>query len=276
MAGNTFSVRASFDGTELVQGFQDVKSELNGLKTAGDSAGKSLDQMLQHKNSTTNYSRQLGQIKQQLTDLAVNYSRLSDAEKKSEFGVAMAAKIDELKIKASELKGVFDEVNESLKGESVADFGEQWSNLQRQTEQTRAKFESVQKMASGVASGFAAMQGAAALLGGENENLQKTLVKVQSAMAIAQGIGGIKDLMEGFQQAKLAFSSAASGLKIFRAETVLTTTTMQAAGTATAVATKGTPNMVASPIALELFSIVEQERKTLDFNISCTISSSLR
>ena len=236
---SNFSVKATFDGQELIQGFKDVKTEINGLKTAGQSAGQSLDKMLQQRNSTTNYTRQLSQIKQQLTDLSVNYSRLSEAERKSEFGVAMAAKIDELKIKAQELKGVFDEVNESLKGESVADFGEQWSNLQRQTEQTRAKFESVQKMASGVASGFAAVQGAAALLGGENENLQKTLVKVQSAMAIAQGIGGIKDLMEGFQQAKLAFSNAASGLKIFRAEAVLTTTTMEAAGTATAVATKG-------------------------------------
>lgn len=236
---SNFSVKATFDGQELIQGFKDVKTEINGLKTAGQTAGQSLDKMLQQRNSTTNFARQLSQIKQQLTDLSVNYSRLSEAERKSEFGVAMAAKIDELKIKAQELKGVFDDVNESLKGESVADFGEQWSKLQRQTEQTRAKFESVQKMASGVASGFAAIQGAAALLGGENENLQKTLVKVQSAMAIAQGIGGIKDLMEGFQQAKLAFNNATSGLKIFRAETVLTTTTMEAAGTATAVATKG-------------------------------------
>ena len=155
---SNFSVKATFDGQELIQGFKDVKTEINGLKTAGQSAGQSLDKMLQQRNSTTNYTRQLSQIKQQLTDLSVNYSRLSEAERKSEFGVAMAAKIDELKIKAQELKGVFDEVNESLKGESVEDLGEQWTNLQRQTEQTRAKFESVQKMASGVASGFAAMQ----------------------------------------------------------------------------------------------------------------------
>lgn len=206
-----FSIKASFDGTELVQGFQDVKSELNGLKTASDNASKSLGQMLQQKNSTSNYSRQLGQIKQQLTDLSVNYSRLSDAEKNSEFGVAMANKIEELKIKALELKGVMDDVNSSLSGKGGAidmgpmDFGQQWSELQRNAEQTHAKFESVRKISTGVASGFAAIQGAAALLGGENENLEKTLVKVQAAMAVAQGIGGIWDLVEGIMQASLAY-----------------------------------------------------------------------
>lgn len=97
------------------------------------------------------------------------------------------------------------------------DYGKAWSEVQKSTEQTRAKFESVQKMASGVASGFAAVQGAAALLGGENETLQKTFLKVQSAMAIAQGVGGLKDLIEGFSQAKTAFKGATMGLKTFTA-----------------------------------------------------------
>ena len=104
----------------------------------------------------------------------------------------------------------FDEM-----GDGVKSYGERWSEMQKSTEQTRAKFESVQKMASGVASGFAAVQGAAALLGGENEKLQKTFVKVQAAMAIAQGIGGLKDLIEGFTQAKTAFNGAVMGCKAF-------------------------------------------------------------
>lgn len=239
MAGNTFSVRASFDGTELVQGFQDVKSELNGLKTAGDKAGKSLDQMLQQKNSTSNYSRQLGQIKQQLTDLAVNYSRLSDADKNSDFGVAMAARIDELTAKAQELKGVMDDVNSSLSGGSGGpkDYGEHWAEIQRQAEQTYAKFEGVQKVSAGVASGFAAIQGAAALLGDENEDLQKALLKVQSAMAIAQGIGGIKDLFEGLKQLKAAFTFTTAATIADTAAKGANTTATTAVTTATTAAT---------------------------------------
>lgn len=206
-----FSVKASFDGSELVQGFKDVKDEVNGLATAGQSAGKSLDNMLKQKNATSNYSRQLGQIKQQLTDLSVNYARLSDADKSSDFGKAMAARIDELTAKAQELKGVMDEVNVSLSGGGSGgggpkDYGEHWAEIQRQAEQTYAKFEGVQKVAAGVASGFAAVQGAAALLAPENENLQKALLKVQAAMAIAQGIGGIKDFFEGLKQLKAAFT----------------------------------------------------------------------
>lgn len=120
------------------------------------------------------------------------------------------------------------------------DYGKAWSEVQKSTEQTRAKFESVQKMASGVASGFAAVQGAAALLGGENEALEKTFLKVQSAMAIAQGIGGLKDLIEGFSQAKTAFTGASMGLKAFQVDAVTTQTTMTGVATATNVATTAT------------------------------------
>lgn len=124
--------------------------------------------------------------------------------------------------------------------EATYDYGKAWSEVQKGTEQTRAKFESVQKMASGLASGFAAVQGAAALFGAENENLQKTLVKVQAAMAIAQGIGGLKDLIEGFSQAKTAFTGASMGLKAFQVDAVTTQTTMAGVATATNVATVAT------------------------------------
>ncbi|MFA6260399.1 MAG: hypothetical protein WC760_02955 [Bacteroidia bacterium] len=41
------------------------------------------------------------------------------------------------------------------------------------------------------ASGFAAAQGAAALFGKENEDVQRTLLKVQAAMALTQGLAGL-------------------------------------------------------------------------------------
>ena len=89
---------------------------------------------------------------------------------------------------------------------STKSYGEAWSDMQKSTEQTRARFEGVQKTASGLASGFAAVQGVMALVGVENENLEKTFLKVQSAMAVAQGVGGLKDLVEGFTQLKTAFT----------------------------------------------------------------------
>lgn len=97
--------------------------------------------------------------------------------------------------------------------EVTKDFGTAMREMNEQIEPTKAKFESVQKVASGLASGFAAVQGAAALLGIENENLEKTLVKVQAAMALAQGIGGVGDLVEGLGKAKVAFQDLGKSVK---------------------------------------------------------------
>ena len=50
----------------------------------------------------------------------------------------------------------------------------------------------------GAASGFQVVQGASALFGEENEELEKTLLKVQSAMALADGIEGVRQALPLF------------------------------------------------------------------------------
>lgn len=55
------------------------------------------------------------------------------------------------------------------------------------------------KLGSTIASGFAAAQGAAALFGAESEELQKTMLKVQAAMALAEGIKGITAAGDAFR-----------------------------------------------------------------------------
>lgn len=140
--------------------------------------------------------------------------------------------------------------------EAAYDYGKAWSDVQKTTEQTRAKFESLQKLSSGVASGFAAVQGAAALLGSENENLQETFVKVQSAMAIAQGVGGLKDLIEGFSQAKTAFKGASMGLKAMTTESTAATAAMNGTTVATNTATVATNNFKRALIATGIGAIV--------------------
>ena len=97
--------------------------------------------------------------------------------------------------------------------EVTKDFGTAMREMNEQIEPTKAKFESVSQIASGLASGFAAVQGAAALFGLENENLEKTLVKVQAAMALAQGIGGLSGLVEGLGKAKVAFQGMITSIK---------------------------------------------------------------
>jgi hypothetical protein len=62
-----------------------------------------------------------------------------------------------------------------------------------------AKFKAVTASLSGVAGGFAAVQGAMGLLGGESEDVQKMLLKVQSAMAISQGLQSVGEAVDSFK-----------------------------------------------------------------------------
>lgn len=56
---------------------------------------------------------------------------------------------------------------------------------------TDAKIAAFGNVIGGIASGFQAAQGAAALFGAESEDVQKALLKVQAAAALADGIKGI-------------------------------------------------------------------------------------
>jgi hypothetical protein len=63
-----------------------------------------------------------------------------------------------------------------------------------------AKFKALTASLSGVAGGFGAVQGAMALFGEESEDVQKTLLKVQSAMALSQGLQAIGESVDSFKQ----------------------------------------------------------------------------
>ena len=98
--------------------------------------------------------------------------------------------------------------------EVTKDFGAAMREMNETIEPTKQKFEAVGKISSGLASGFAVVQGAAALLGVENENLEKTFIKLQAAMALMQGVKGLGDLVEGLGKAKVAFKNFGTEVSI--------------------------------------------------------------
>jgi hypothetical protein len=61
-----------------------------------------------------------------------------------------------------------------------------------------AKFNALSASISGVLNGFQAFEGALGLVGVEGEAVQATLLKVQSAMALTQGINGVLEAKEDF------------------------------------------------------------------------------
>ena len=60
------------------------------------------------------------------------------------------------------------------------------------------KFAQINTVVQGVARGFQAAQGAMALFGNESEDLQKTMVKLQGAMALAEGLEGLGKIQQQF------------------------------------------------------------------------------
>jgi myosin heavy subunit len=63
-----------------------------------------------------------------------------------------------------------------------------------------AKFKSLSASLAGVAGGFAVVQGGMALLGTESKDVEKTLLKVQAAMALSQGLQTIGESVDSFKQ----------------------------------------------------------------------------
>jgi hypothetical protein len=62
-------------------------------------------------------------------------------------------------------------------------------------------------LAGGVAGGFAVAQGAAALFGSENEEVQKALLKVNAAMSILQGLQAVQNVLQKESAASLLFNT---------------------------------------------------------------------
>ena len=63
-----------------------------------------------------------------------------------------------------------------------------------------AKFKAVAASLSGVAGGFSAVQGAMALFGKENKNVEAALLKVNAAMALSQGLQAVGESIDSFRQ----------------------------------------------------------------------------
>jgi len=70
-----------------------------------------------------------------------------------------------------------------------------------------AKFKALTGSLTGVASGFSVVTGAMGAFGAENKNVEKALLKVQSAMAMAQGLQGIGESIDSFKQLKAVIVS---------------------------------------------------------------------
>lgn len=116
------------------------------------------------ENSINSLNKEIKDLKKALGDLTIGTEEYIRVQ-------------TELADKQSRLK----EINSSLKAEART---------------TVRRLETMQRSASGLASAYSALNAAMALSGKAGENFEKTLTKIQSGIAIAQGLGGLKDFIE--------------------------------------------------------------------------------
>lgn len=142
---------------------------------------------LEIKTNSESLKKQLREAQREVEALSEKFGATSDA------AVNAAKKAAELKDRIGDAKTLTDAFNPD------------------------AKFNALSNSLGGVASGFAAYQGAMGLVGVESKELEAQLLKVQSAMAISQGLQQIGESIDSFKQLgtviKTSVISAFSSLK---------------------------------------------------------------
>lgn len=161
---------------------QVIKISLDDLKALGgiDNLKKSLGETEQSTKS----------LKQQLREATAEVAQMAEKYGETSKETVQAAK------RAAELKDRIEDANDAImafKGEGA--------------------FLATGKALQSVASGFAAAQGAMGLFGSESENVEKAILKVHSAMALAQGLEGLEDAGRAFTQLKTVAVDAFNAIK---------------------------------------------------------------
>ena len=131
----------------------------------------------------------LKEVKQSLKD--IKDAMISAGDGTAEF-LKLAAAASELKAKVDDSNEAIDAINPN-------------------------KFQAVATFSASAAGGISAVTGAMGLFGAESEEVTKTLAKVQSAMALSQGLAAISELPKTWNNLKAAMASTALVQKIVTA-----------------------------------------------------------
>lgn len=148
-------------------------------------SGKTLEQMVKavksgnveikaNTDATTKNIQVQSSLRAQLRQMVEQLAQMKAS------GQANTKQFEELAKKAGVLKDALNDANQEVK------------NFSSDT----STFDGLISAVSGAAGAFAVVQGAAALFGDESEELQKTLLKVNAAMAILQGLQQVQIVLQ--------------------------------------------------------------------------------
>jgi len=133
----------------------------------------------------------MGEIRKILKDLQFEQLRLTEQfGAGSKQAIEAAKRIEDLKDRIADAKNTTESFNPD------------------------AKFKAFSQSLQGVAGGFAAVQGAMAVFGVESEDLQKSLLRVQGALALSEGLNTFLDTgIQGFKNLNIVIKNTFLTLK---------------------------------------------------------------
>ena len=83
---------------------QQIQQDKQAVKDFGKSVGEQSQNFTKVVGSITNYKRKLSELTKEVISLEMSYANLSDEQKKSDIGAALAKQLNEGKEKAAQLK----------------------------------------------------------------------------------------------------------------------------------------------------------------------------
>jgi chromosome segregation ATPase len=165
------------------------------------------EQLNYNINISGNANESVGSLKKQLREATAEVAILSD-----KFGATSKEAIEAAK-RAAELR---DRIGDA--------------RALTEAFNPDAKFRALSASLSGVAGGFAAVQGAIGLFGTESKELEKQLLKVQSALALSQGLQSIGESIDSFKQLGAVIQSTTIYTRLNAAANAAATGVMTALG----------------------------------------------
>ena len=206
---------------------KDVQKQFDGFRKSIIETEQQLDKLIGTEKEN---SKEADNLRKKLADLNVQYDELSKTN--TDLGASFEFLNGEIKPLTAQMGEMEDRLYQmALAGDTAS---KEYNDLLTEVGRYRkvqidtdmvvdaAATTMSQKLGGaiqGAASGFALVQGSMALFGTESEALEETLLKVQSAMAITQGLEGLREGAKSFKAMGMAAKGAFNSIKVGMAAT---------------------------------------------------------
>ena len=200
---------------------QDAQKQFDGLRKSIKETQQELEKFTGTEKEN---SKEADNLRKQLADLDVEYGKLSKSN--TDLGATFEDVFGEVKPLTAQMGEMEDRLYQmALAGDTASkEYKElltevgKYKRIQQDTDMIvdGAATTMSQKLGGaiqGVAGGFAVAQGAMALMGTESEKFEETMIKLNAAMAISQGIAGLGESKKAFKAMGLSAKTALKGIK---------------------------------------------------------------